>query len=143
MKAQAVLLRRTLMAAAVAAGWPLFRKLGSSFAIVKGPRPAVAASDALAMLCADLDCAPAIGDACLQAFPHHPSAEALTRLILSEAGISAGTVFVNEPFAHLIKRRSREDFRQGKTVMVDGWMLSLTETRLYALATQLRPTRPI
>jgi hypothetical protein len=36
-----------------------------------------------------------------------------------------------------IRERSRVDFRVGKIVTVDGWMLSLTETRVYALAALL------
>jgi hypothetical protein len=41
--------------------------------------------------------------------------------------------------AQAIGQRSRDDFRDGRIVIVDGWMLSLTETRLYALATLMRP----
>jgi len=39
--------------------------------------------------------------------------------------------------AQAIKERSRTDFRDGRVVTVDGWILSLTETRVYALAALL------
>lgn len=41
--------------------------------------------------------------------------------------------------AQAIRRQSREDFRTGQIVKVDGWMLSLTEARLYALSTFTHP----
>jgi hypothetical protein len=34
-----------------------------------------------------------------------------------------------------VGERSKDDFGHGRIVYVDGWMLSLTETRLYALST--------
>jgi hypothetical protein len=40
-------------------------------------------------------------------------------------------------YAHAIRESSRDDFRCGRIVTVDGWMLSLTETRVYALAALL------
>ena len=36
--------------------------------------------------------------------------------------------------ATLVARRVRSDFRQGRTVLVDGWVLSETEARLAAVA---------
>lgn len=36
-----------------------------------------------------------------------------------------------------IRDRSRADFRDDRIVGVDGWMLSLTEVRVYALAALL------
>jgi hypothetical protein len=44
--------------------------------------------------------------------------------------------------AYAIRELSRDDFRRGRIVTVDGWMLSLTETRVYALAALLPQPGP-
>ena len=43
--------------------------------------------------------------------------------------------------AQTLRERSRTDFHEGRIVNVDGWMLSLTETRVYALAALLSQSR--
>jgi hypothetical protein len=42
-----------------------------------------------------------------------------------------------------VGERSQDDFDHGRIVYVDGWMLSLTETRLYALSTSLARSHPL
>jgi len=89
----------------------------------------------LARLCADLRCADTISQACLRAVPpNESSSQALASLILdgipwtSRVRLSAGTL------RDAIRDRSRRDFGAGDIVVVDGWVLSRTEVRLYALA---------
>jgi len=56
---------------------------------------------------------------------------------------SINEVSLNEKIASLtcyrkhLAMRVREDFANGRTVMVDGWVFSLTEARLFALTSQV------
>ena len=127
MMAHTMLLRRTLMAITV----------GSGSAWLGGRRERVRAmsgSEALAAVCAGLSCTPAIGEACLQALPGAPSKESLEGLILADTASLDRTFASARAFTQVIRARSRKDFRNGRIAVVGGWMLSLTETRLYALA---------
>jgi len=107
-----------------------------SFLIARraGPRSTISPG-ALAAVCSDL-CPPTIiGEACLDVLPAIENSEAsLTRLILGEVRASGRDSLSVRALAHSIRERSRDDFRDGRVVTVDGWMLSLTETRVYALA---------
>lgn len=52
-------------------------------------------------------------------------------------GLPGGYASVRGNEAHLqtlLAQRLKEDFRRGHTVTVDGWILSRTEARLFALA---------
>lgn len=120
---------------AAAAAW-----LGGMPSFARG-RQTRSLSDAntLAAVCAEFGCAPAIGQTCLAALPAgEASTAALARRLLEGtqlggvAGSSAGAL------VQMIRARSRDDFRDGRVVTVDGWMLSLTETRVYALAALLQ-----
>ncbi|HTV88378.1 MAG TPA: hypothetical protein VME41_05110 [Stellaceae bacterium] len=93
---------------------------------------------ALAALCADLQCPGAISRACLRALPAEMSAAALARLITAEvapAGPEPASAIAS-PIAlrDAVRTCSRADFRNGRVLLVDGWLLSLTEIRVYALA---------
>jgi hypothetical protein len=150
MTAPTVLLRRSVMAAATAGGLGWLSGRASSFAARRGPLRAVSGpdtlalsgSDALAALCADLAHAHVIGAACLRALPEtETSEESLARLILTDTAPSGAAYAPAQSFTHIIRARGRDDFRNGRIVVVDGWILSLTETRLYALAALLSQTR--
>jgi hypothetical protein len=79
-----------------------------------------------------------IGDQCLKALPAtEAGAENLSHVILTSIRASTDSHSSSQPLARLLRQRSREDFRNGRILTVDGWMLSLTETRLYALAALL------
>lgn len=132
-----MLFRRSLMAAAVGAGPAGLGKRASLFAITGGRVRNVAPSDALAMLCAGLDCAPEIGEACLRVLPGTNSKELLAKLVLCSIGPVDGNFASAHTLAHAVRQRSHDDFRSGRIVAINGWMLSMTETRLYALATLL------
>ena len=80
----------------------------------------------------------ALGKACLEALPAiETSIASLTRLILDGMRATGGDHWSTRALAQTIRERSRNDFREGRIVNVDGWMLSLTETRIYALGTLL------
>ena len=120
-----MLCRRGLIARGLA-GWSVGR--------VPLLAASVSGASVLAALCARWRCSRAIAQACLDVLPAgEASKEALTRRVLvdlrgaGEEGVSVHTL------ARAIRERSRDDFRDGRIVMVDGWMLSLTETRVYAL----------
>jgi hypothetical protein len=67
---------------------------------------------------ADSAAARAIGAAYLRAYPHDALADARAAARLARTEIAA---------------RVRDDFAAGRVVMLDGWMLSVTEARLCAL----------
>jgi hypothetical protein len=109
-------------------------------------RPAGAAAKsgrvALAEWCANLAPSGAIGEACLRALPAGgASVRLLARQILADLPAASGGASART-LARSLKARSRDDFRDGRIVSVDGWMLSLTEARLYALAMLLARRRP-
>jgi hypothetical protein len=97
---------------------------------------------ALAAVCADLPRADAIGQACLRALPGGvASAEPLAALILADLPAASDRAS-GRTLATAVRQRSRDDFRDGRIVSVDGWMLSLTEARVYALAMLLARRSP-
>jgi hypothetical protein len=137
--AVAMLSRRDLMATAIAAAAAWFGRRAGFCTVAGGGdcAPAIADHAALVALCSDFRCTAAIGEASLRALPvaEGGSRHRLARLILADLSAAAGR---DRPAAaalrHAIREQSRQDFRDGKIVSVDGWMLSLTETRVYALA---------
>ena len=138
---RAMLSRRGLIATAIggAAAW-----LGHvSFLASLGRRAGSMSDDrALAELCADLGYPDTIGKACLAALPATEASRAsLARAILEDVRSAGAAGAPARPLAQAIRDRSREDFRDGRIVTVDGWMLSLTETRVYALAALLPQQR--
>jgi hypothetical protein len=93
----------------------------------------MAAHTELITLCSDLRCSWRIGEACRLALsPSQTWPSSLVQAILADIE-SPGHPAPNE-LAHALMKRSRADFRERRVVSVDGWILSLTETRLYALA---------
>jgi hypothetical protein len=90
----------------------------------------------LAVLCSDLACPKAIGEACLLALPAAESApSSLARAILADLRPTGRSRSLPNVLARAMIERSRADYCEGRVVTVDGWILSLTETRIYALAT--------
>lgn len=84
--------------------------------------------------------AAAVGEAYLAAFPKEASAGKLIGALETENGwqplelASTG----KRKFNQLVKRSVTDDFRAGKTVLLDGWMLARTEARLCALVSLSR-----
>jgi hypothetical protein len=130
-----VLCRRNLIATAIGGGAAWFgRRVSFRCARIRsfsGPSP-------LATLCSGWSYPNTIGRACLEALPTIEASKAfLTRIILGDIRAGAGDCSSRSVLVRKIRQRSREDFRDGRIVTVDGWMLSLTETRVYALAALL------
>ena len=77
----------------------------------------------------------AIGSACLRSLPSNGnSAEQLTNEILVAAEIDFQAPKSTRVIRDRISNRVRKDFAEEAVISVDGWVLSLTEARLYALA---------
>jgi hypothetical protein len=56
--------------------------------------------------------------------------------IARDAGIEPGGAAARDPLRlrRALALRTRRDFAEGRTVRVEGWILSRTEARLYAIA---------
>ena len=121
-----MLCRRGLIARGLA-GWSVGR--------VPLLAASVSGASVLAALCARWRCSRAIAQACLDVLPAgEASKDALTRIVLGELQTAGSSV---RTLARAIRARSRDDFRDGRIEIVDGWMLSWTETRVYALTALL------
>ena len=76
----------------------------------------------------------AIGTACLKSLPPNQcSLQQLTNAILAAAECDTETVKAKQALRHCIANRVRDDFAEGAVVSIEGWLLSQTEARLYAL----------
>ena len=127
--------RRGLLLAAVTGAAVRFGRRAPSFGF--GPAGAGSAlhHQALATVCAEFGHAAGIGKACLRALPvHETSRQPVTRAILADLAMTGPYPVSPRTVARAIRQRSRDDFASGRIVSVDGWMLSLTEARVYALA---------
>lgn len=95
-------------------------------------------SSELVALCSRLPCPQTIGNACLLALvASERTRSCLERAILADVKLARRSHSAIDLLGHAIGERSRTDFRNGRVVTVDGWVLSLTETRVYALAALL------
>src|SRR5438105_2962476 len=103
-------------------------------------RPRISVHDELAKLCSDLRCAGPIGSACLRALPlTERSVENLAALIV--VALPGNCDMSVSALLRSIREKSRSDFSISNIIEVDGWILSLTETRIYALVALLSPHR--
>jgi hypothetical protein len=73
-----------------------------------------------------------VGRAYLDQTPNEANVARLRQLLNLAAEVSALTL--PAPEKERLAVRQSEDFRTGLTVLVQGWVLSRTEARLYALA---------
>lgn len=132
MRLRTALPRRALIGAAFGGGaaW-----VGTAIGFFNA-RPPSSEHATLAALCSRLHCPPRLGEVCRQALPSaERSDHALARSLIADLRTANGGYFPAGRLARAIRQRSQDDFHAGRTVPVDGWILSLTETRLYALAT--------
>jgi hypothetical protein len=115
-----------LVALASLSGVAIFRSWDGKGAIAPGP--------ALLALFDDAPRARAIGLAFLRTLP--PAERSAEHLIAAVSCGASPKLEAQAPqnVARLINERIRRDFSEGTVVAVDGWFLSLTEARLYALA---------
>jgi hypothetical protein len=130
-----ILSRRNLIAAAIGAGAAWLGERRSPLAACGDRTRSMSGYSALMAVSSDLRCPEAICQACLRALPAiEASPEDLTRLILADLSSADRDYTSAIVLRRSVRERSRDDFRDGKIITVDGWMLSLTETRVYALA---------
>jgi len=137
-KLRAVLSRRSLLATVIGGGatWLIG---GASFPVsFRGRVGSMSGSRTFAAFLGDLGYSRTIGEACLKALPAvEASKGCLTRAVFGNMLEADRECLSARALAQAVRERSRDDFRDGRIVTVDGWMLSLTETRVYALAALL------
>jgi hypothetical protein len=90
-------------------------------------------SDLIA-LCSELGCPKQIGKACLLALPpSERDVASLSTAICGQIRLLRGHASP-DTLAQSISQRSRADFQAARILYVNGWILALTEARVYALA---------
>lgn len=126
------LARRTVLRALLAAG-PVLLGFLPRFGWTNPP-----ANDTQSMLVTvvlnmpgDGEAARAVGRAYLAAYPSEERQSIVAGLESAAARIGK---LRGETLFDALKRASRADFAAGETVEVEGWILSRTEARVYALA---------
>lgn len=72
-----------------------------------------------------------IGAAYLKKFPAEKKEDQLTSLLLTDS--IGHSIPKKEDLPLLLDQKITEDFKTGKTVVISGWVLSLTEARQCAL----------
>jgi hypothetical protein len=78
----------------------------------------------------------ALGCACLRALPQaEKGRDRLSNILLHGALRGTKTITASHDVRRLLAEQVRNDFATGAVVSVDHWLLSLTETRVYALST--------
>jgi hypothetical protein len=83
----------------------------------------------------DREAAASIGRVYLRQRPEEHNEERMLALLMGDASPASTGERLDEAALHAaLRRRLREDFACGRTVWVDGWLLSATEARLCALA---------
>ena len=117
------------------AGFFLFQiRLPASAGIAPGPYGA-GISQHLARLFRNYEGVTAVGKKYLACIPFETDAEKLAQQALPGAentAMGAGEVGYDQ-FKAVVHSRVRDDFRQGRVINLDGWVLSETEVRLCSL----------
>ena len=122
--------RRTFLVSAAAVGGGI--GLGALIARLPGDGGvATLVLDAAAALKDDPDVR-AIGQAYLKHAPQENDKERLIELL--SVVTRAPEDGAGDDAGRLLRGRIRQDFEEDRTVSVKGWMLSVTEARIYALA---------
>jgi len=100
------------------------------------PAPLTRAATRLARLFPRGQSAHRIGRLYLRQAPSEDDAPALVHLIVASLSVPLDALHRLDDGAmrELIERRVRQDFADGRTASVDGWVLSVTEARLCAVA---------
>jgi hypothetical protein len=89
----------------------------------------------------DLRHVPTLSRACLRLFPTTVSADRLYASIVPADRLNIETVASVAELRRSMRQRVQRDFDADDTVQVNGWVLSITELRLYALAALIAPAR--
>jgi hypothetical protein len=132
-----MLSRRNLIAAAIGSATQLDGRTSILFHCSDCTTP-IYGYRALTKFCLTLRCPEGIRRACLEAVPvPEASTESLiTRVLAAMSSAGRDCTSVAE-LRHSVRDQSRQDFHEDRTAIVDGWLLSLTETRIYALSALL------
>ncbi|MEW5789882.1 MAG: hypothetical protein ACOY4L_07695 [Pseudomonadota bacterium] len=120
------------------AGLGVFAFLGPRFGFEQGSTAANV--ECLPVKLADFfthrESARAVGRAYLHAMPTEADADRLAELICMAAPADRATLAraSRRELRSLLQARQRQDFAEGRTIEVQGWLLSQTEARLCAIA---------
>jgi hypothetical protein len=103
-----------------------------------GRRPTLA--QALVGFYRDPESAARVGQAVLAAVPSEATAEAVVAALAGDRRAELEALAASDPAAlrALLQEQHRRDFEDGRTVAIDGWVLSRTEARLCAVAALAR-----
>jgi hypothetical protein len=102
--------------------------------VSKRPNLPISLRPLLLSLFGNLQSACAIGAACSNSLRHEDVTEQqLTKKIFAAASCGTEAIKGKEATRRWIANQVRCDFAQGAIISVDGWLLSLTEARVYAL----------
>ena len=118
--------RRRLLALAAAAG------IGAAAWRLADDGVADSPEARLAAVLGDRDAARSVGERYLAGRPGERDEQALLRLLRP---LGDPELLARDELGTRVRRAVREDFAQGRVVLVDGWYLSETEARLCALTT--------
>ena len=127
MTCSGILSRRTVIASAIALQVIPVSALASTALINARP------NDVLIAACLALGCVEPIRNACKRVLGADGSAERLAALLVDNLRSAGGDCSSITAVQQALREQCREDFRVGKIVEVDGWILSVTEVRAYAL----------
>jgi hypothetical protein len=123
--------RRALFAATIGVGVAQLVECATGLAAAQHHH----ATDAEARLitaCLSLDCTESIQNACERALSE-ASAVRLVALILDDLIAAGRDCSSIAAIRRALRFQSRKDFAKGEVIEVEGWLLSLTEVRAYAL----------
>jgi len=127
--------RRQFLALAAGGGLAAVAVATRPWRALVAPPPPRTAAERLAGLIRNPQSARPIGRAYLALAPREASSPRLAGLIVAGLGESPRAVDAagDDELRRLVAAGMVADFAQGRTVELDGWMLSRTEARLYAL----------
>jgi len=121
-------IRRKILAGALLAlanGLAFSRALGTPSRRFSGP-PKVSSNDLRTMIC--------LGQQYLKLHPEEGSAKRIAYTLFGDELVSVRSLIDCTDRRQLVLRRHKEDFRDGNVVVIDGWVLTRTEARVFALS---------
>ena len=124
--------RRYFTLGLVAAGLWL-SKPRSVFAAPDASGPSCDGPTELIAFIAALPCSEPLGYACLRALQSPRIPSSLAQLLIRDLDLKSNDCST-QGIRTKVRQRIRMDFEASRIVDVDGWCLSLTETRLYAVS---------
>ena len=112
---------------------------GSSLAAAAGLGISASTASLFVALCSTLPCAQAIASECARSLGvTERSSAALAEGLLHRVRSAGRDCTSASALLLSIRHESRDDFKRGEIMTVDGWILSRTEIEVYALSALLR-----